>query len=214
MSLPVILMYLCIPLFGNGLYFLSYGSNGPECGITSIIFFNVAFLCLFLPYLFDSDKETHSRGVRQVLAATYMIVESLAALLFIANSASQTFALVTQGILLAVFLIIFFGTAATDNKTVTQNKEFQAKKSGHLCQTRFNLQLALANHSDPKSQAIIRNLLAELNSAPIHSNDSTEQIEILILAKSMEVANNPRSPHVEEFKRLLSQYKTIISFNN
>lgn len=213
MSLPIILMYFCIPLFGNGLYFLIYGSSGPACGVTTIIFFNAAFICLFLPYLFDYNKENHSRGVRQVLATSYMIVESLVTLLFIVNSATQTSALVTQGILLGLFLILFFGNAAIEKKTVTQSKEFQAKKSAPLHQARFNLQLALTNSSDPKSQSIIRNLLAELNSAPIHSNNSTEQIENLLLAKSKEVVSNPCSSHAEEFIRLLSQYKTIISFN-
>lgn len=214
MSLPIILMYLCIPLFGNGLYFLSYGSDGPECGITCIIFFNVAFFCLFLPNLFDSDKETNARGVRQLLATSYLVLESLVAFFFIVISASQNSALVIQGILLGVYLILFFGIAAADKRTVAQNQEFQAKKSVPLHQARLNLQLALANHTDPRSQATIRDLLGELNSAPIHSNSSTEQIENLILTKSMEVASNPHSPHVEELIRLLSQYKTIISFSN
>lgn len=214
MALPILIMYICIPLFGNGLYFLSYGSDGPSCGITSIIFFNVAFLCLFLPYLFDNDKETHSRGVRHILATIYMIIESLVALFFIINSANPTSALVTQGILLGVYLILFFGTVATDQKTASQTKEFQAKKSALLNQARFNLQFALTNHSDPKCQASLRDLLAEINSVPIHSNNSTVQIENKLLAKSMEVANNPDSLHVEEFIKLLHQYKTILSFKN
>ena len=214
MSLPIILMYLCIPFFGNGLYFLIYGSDGPPCGITSMIFFNVAFICLFLPYLFDSDKETHARGVKRVLASTYMIIEAMVALLFISNDGSRSSAVIVQGILLGIFLIVFFGVAATDEKTVAKNREFQAKKSLPLHQARINLQVALSNHTDPKSQGALRDLLADLNSAPIHSNNSTEQIENLILAKSLEVATNPDTINVREFQKLITHYKTIITFNH
>lgn len=212
MTPSVFLMYLCIPLFGNGLYFLAYGGDGPSCGIISIIFFNVAFLCLFLPYLFDSDKEVGARGVRKVTATYYMIIESVFAFLFIANSASEHTALVTQAILLGIFLIIFFGIASMDKKTNEQNIEFQNKKSQSLMQARLNLQLALTNNRDPQSCINLRNMLMDLNSAPIHSNEFTRHIEDLILRKSMEVANQPDAMNMREFQELIAQYKTIISF--
>lgn len=211
MALPVLLMYLCIPLFGNGIYFLTYGSDGPPCGIVSIIFFNVAFLCLLLPYLFDSDKEVGARGVRKTAATYYMIIESVIAFLFISNSASERTALVTQAILLGIFLIIFFGIASMDNKTRSQNVDFQNRKSQSLMQARLNLQLALTNKRDPQSCTNLRNMLMDLNSAPIHSNEFTKEIEDLILTKSMEVANQPDAMKTREFQELISQYKTIIS---
>lgn len=214
MTLPVFLMYLCIPLFGNGVYFLSFGGDGPSCGIISIIFFNVAFLCLLLPYLFDTDKEVGARGVRKTTATFYMIIEAVIAFLFISNSASKSTALVTQAILLGIFLIIFFGIASMDKKTKVQNMDFQNKKSHSLMQARLNLQLALTNHQDPQSCTNLRIMLADLNSAPIHSNEFTRQIEDLILTKSMEVANKPDAMNVREFQKLITQYKTIITFNH
>lgn len=214
MTLPVLLMYLCIPLFGNGVYFLTYGGDGPSCGIISLIFFNIAFLCLLLPYLFDSDKEVGARGVRKTTATYYMIIEAVIAFLFIANSASENTAFVTQAILLGVFLIIFFGIASMDKKTKAQNIDFQNRKSQSLMQARLNLQLALTNHQDPQSCINLRNMIADLNSAPIHSNDFTRQIEELILIKSMEVANKPDAMNVREFQKLIRQYKTVITFNH
>lgn len=214
MPLQVILMYLVIPLIGNGIYFLSYGSDGPDCGTVSIVFFNVAFLCLFLPYLFDEDKQVLSRGVRRVSATWYMIVESLLALLFIANDASERTALVTQGICLGLFLVIFFGISSMDRKTKFQDQEFQKKKSQHLLQARMNLQLALTNHKNPAYQSNLRNMLADLSSAPVHSSELTGNLEKEIMEKSAIVSQTPDNGNTQEFLKLISQYKTIISFNN
>lgn len=214
MTLPVLLMYFCIPLFGNGVYFLTYRGEGPSCGIISIIFFNIAFLCILLPYLFDSDKEVGARGVRKTAATCYMIVEAVIAFLFIANSVSERTALVTQSILLGIFLIIFFVIASMDKKTNAQNIDFQNKKSRSLIQARLNLQMALTNNQDPQSCKNLRTMLADLNSAPVHSNELTRKVEDLILSKSMEMANKPDTMNLKEFQNLINQYKTIITFNH
>lgn len=209
MNLPMILIYLAIPLVGNGIYFLSYGTHGPACGIISIIFFNVAFLCLFLPKLFDADKQVISRGVRKVLASTYMMLEAVLALIFISGNTSENTALVVQGILLGLFLVIFFGVATMDKKSKVQDEEFHNKKSDALLQARVNLQLALTNHRDPNYKSNLRNMLAELSSAPIHSNGLTGNLEKEIVEKSAIASELPDNKNTSEFNKLISQYKVL-----
>lgn len=210
-SLSAILMYICIPLFGNGVYFLSFGNDGPSCGLLCLLFFNIAFLCLFLPFLSSKVKESsYLKGGEKLYCIWYFIIETIIAFLFIYKDGSSTAALVTQMILLGLFLILFFSMSFSNQETHKSLNQFESSKSLDLLQARLNLQIALNQTSDVNLKERIRSLIAEINSSPIQTKPDTIAIERLICEKSCYISSDSQRYHFEEISNLLNQRKILL----
>lgn len=210
-NFPGVLMLLCIPLFGNGVYFLNFGDDGPSCGLICLLFFNISFLCLCLPLITKKVKDSsYLKGGEGLYCAWYLIIESIVAFLFIANNGSDNAALVTQMIMLGIFLILFFGMSSLNQATDKSLKVFDSAKSQDLLQARVNLQMALNSNVDTKQKEYIRKLIAEINSSPIHTKPQTMGIEKLICEKSSYISNDSQQHHFEEISSLLSQRKILL----
>lgn len=211
MTIPVILMLLCIPIFGNGAYFLAFGKEGPECGIISLIFFNISFLGLFLPLLSKNIKNSSFLNKGESFFATwYLIIESVIAFLFIYNQGSAVTALVTQFIILGIFLIIYLRMVNINAETNKRLNEFDNSKSQELLQARLNLQMALNSVTQSQHKELIRGLIAEINSSPIHSKAETKGLERLICEKSSYISSDSQPRHFEDISKLLTQRKILL----
>ena len=212
-SLFAILMYICIPLIGNGVYFLTFGDDGPSCGLLCLLFFNISFLCLFLPFLSSRVKDSsYLKGGERLFCVWYFIIETITAFFFILKDGSSNAALVTQMLLLGLFLILFFGMSASNQTTHRSLTEFNNTKSQDLLQARLNLQMALNHPGDVNHKERIRSLIAEINSSPIHTKPETINIERLICEKSSYISIESQPHHFEEISKLLNQRK-ILLFN-
>lgn len=211
MTIPYILMLLCIPLFGNGIYFFAFGQDGPECGIISLIFFNISFLCLFIPLLSKKVKDSSYLNKGESLYVTwYLIIESIVAFLFIYYHASAVTATVIQLILLGIYIISYLSMMNVNAHTDKSLKEFNNAKSQELLQARVNLQIALNSISHPQHKERIRGLIAEINSSPIHSKAETKGLERLICEKSSYISSDSQPHHFEEIRNLLNQRKFLL----
>lgn len=213
MSISGLLMLLCIPLIGNGVYFLNYGKDGPSCGLICLLFFNISFLCLFLPLITRKVKvASYFKGGERLYCVWYLIIESIVAFLFIANNASNNMALVIQMILLGLFLVTVFGMTAINQATAKSLTEFDTAKSQDLLQARLNLQLALNSKVDSRQKEYIHRLIAEINSSPVYTKPQTLGIEKLISEKSSFISHESLPSDFDEISNLISQRK-ILLFN-
>lgn len=213
MTIPSILMLLCIPFFGNGAYFLAFGNDGPECGIISLIFFNISFLCLFLPLLSRKVKDSaYLNKGENLFAIWYLVIESIVAFLFIYNNGSAVAASVSQFLLLGIFLVSYLRMVNANSQTDKSLNDFNNTKSQELLQARLYLQMALNSVTQPKHKEMIRGLIAEINSSPIHSKAETKGLEKLICEKSSYISSDSQVHHFEDISRLLNQRK-ILLFN-
>lgn len=215
-SLPAILMYLCIPLIGNGVYFLTFYEDGsPSCGLLCLLFFNISFLCLFLPFLSSKVKDSsYLKGGENLFCVWYFIIETIIAFLFILKEGSPTAALVTQMLLLGLFMILFFRISSANQNTHRSLTEFNNTRSQDLLQARINLQMALNHSGDINHKERIRSLIAEINSSPVHTKPETAGIERLINEKSSYISTDSQLHHFEEISQLINQRKTLFSINN
>lgn len=207
-TIPQLLMYLCIPLFGDGLYFLLYGNEGPECGVISLIFFNIAFLSLFLPYVTTSVKDSSflKKGLSTV-TGFYMVIESILAFMFISLDGSERVALTVQCLVLGLFLIIFFRIVHTNRVTDISLKEWNNSSSEYLRQSRELLQTALALQNDPVIREHIRETLSMISSMPLQQNVATDQLDKIILQKSIDISSQPSLESLKDLKKILAQRK-------
>lgn len=209
--LTAILMYICIPLFGNGVYFLSFKNDEPPCGPLCMIFFNIAFMCLFLPFLSSKVKDSsYLKGGENIFCLWYFIIETIIAFLFIYNDGSSNAALVIQMLLLGLFLILFFSMSFSNQKTNKSLKQFESTQSQDLLKARLNLQIALTKASDVVIKERIHSLISEINSSPIHTKPDTMVIEKLICEKSSNISNYSQLYHFEEISNLLNQRKFLL----
>lgn len=210
-SISSLLMLLCIPLFGNGAYFIAFGDNAPECGITCLVFFNISFLCLFLPMLFGNVKDSaFLKGGAFIVATWYLIIEIIVAILFLSNKGSITAALLTQFLLLGIFLICFFRLTSTNERTERSLQETQKSRSQEMSQARLNLQLALNSLKDPRDKERVRALLSEINSSPMHSTPTTAELEKQICEKIGYISSDSQPYHYQEISNLLKQRRTLL----
>lgn len=211
-TISSLLMLLCIPLFGNAAYFFAFGGHdGPDCGKICLIFFNISFLCLFLPLLFQSVKDSsYLKGGQCLFSVWYLIIETIIAFLFICREGSPKAALITQFLLLGIFLMCFFGISSMNTKTNQGLKDFQESKSNEMQVARLNLQLALNTIKDQKHRERIRELISEINSTPVHSNAQTEGLERLIREKCSYISSDSQTYHFDEISNLLKQRRTLL----
>ena len=117
-SVSTFLFYLCIPIFGNALYFIVCDGNPTESEIANIAFFNIAFICLLLPALTKckADEKHHSGGQR-ILSSIYLIITTLIASCFIYNYVSLKTTLIVQTLFLGLFLFCYLGTLSANERS-------------------------------------------------------------------------------------------------
>ena len=117
-SVSTFLFYLCIPIFGNALYFIVCDGNPTESVIVNIIFFNIAFFCLFLPAITSrKTDEIHQSGGLRFLCSIYWIITTLIASCFVYNYVCLKTTLIVQTLLLGLFLFFYLGILRANERS-------------------------------------------------------------------------------------------------
>lgn len=209
-SAATLIMYLIIPIVGNGAYFIGCNGNYPSCGMISMIFFNISFLCLFLPLLTNSrGDEVQQRGGQRLLASMYLVIESVIALLYIFNNAKATSAGVVQLLLFGVFILIYFGINRANLQSTQSIQNNRASRSDALLEANSMLRLKMNDLADSCQRDVIRLAVSELTSMPVTSSQATMRIDERILASTEELCDNPTKENYLRFSNLVAKRRTM-----
>ena len=210
-----IIIYTCITLICNALYYFACEDSYPDCGTLSIVFVNLALLSQFLSLIIKNDMvENNQKNGQRFICSVYLIFEIIVAGFCVYNNVSIVKAGILQILMFGVFIITFFGIARAYVKTNRAIADSRSSKSGSLVDTNNTLRCAIARCQSIEDQNILQEILAEINSMPITSNEMLEQIDSEILIKTTELCKNPKSLIKGELSRLLNRRKTMLMVIN
>lgn len=207
---------LLVGILGNLAYFFYYHGSFPNCGTTCIIFFNIAFLCLFLPLLsHDVDRSLHLKDGAQVSAWIYFIVEAILCLTLLSSEkATWENALIWQIIVLALFLIFFFYNNEANRKSDIALKEARSARSACLLEAKIILADKLPQATNTEAYNALKSAIDYLSSIPLRQSEETSQIDERILNHTSILANNPTRENAIRFGELIQRRNSLVRILN
>lgn len=215
MNLLSILSTICLGVAGNILYFIVFGGHFPECGAWTLVFFNLAFLSLFLPLVskrvYRSQYLSSGAGV---ICSAYFIIEVIIAVSLLDNDSSIPCAIAWQSGLLFLFLFVFLFNESANLRTHNSLKHNRENHSHNLIEARAIITDALSQENDSEHKKILRSAFEELSAIQITSADITRDIEKQILDSAKDLTGVPSVSNLQQFSRhILRRNAMLRSFN-
>lgn len=206
-NLPKILL----GLLGNALYFIYFEDSYPNCGVACVVFFNLAFLSLFLPMFATAvTKSEYLKSGLQLLAWGYFFIEVLLAVCLLGNNSPAKTALLWQAAFFVIFIALFFYIDNSNRKTNTTIRMTKEAISPSLLEAKMIISDKLTLTSDPVEAAALRSALADLNSSPISSFPHTADLESRILSLANELISEPGREISASFSQLVMRRNNMI----
>lgn len=198
-------------IFGNLIYFIFYHGNYPECGTACVIFFNIAFCCLFLPLIANNvHRSEYLVSGLNMLCWIYFFVETLLAICLLSNSTPAGNALLWQFAILAVFLVIFFTLDNANRKTDISVKQHRQAISSALLEAKMILNDKLTQCTNSEECAALRSGIADLSASVMSESEKTKDIEDRILTAANELASCPCREKAQAFSQLIMRRNSLI----
>lgn len=206
-----LLTLLLIPLIGNAIYLTAFHDMYPDCGNWCILFFNISFLTLFLPALWNwKHGGRYLKSGQQLIATFYLSMECVLAIWLLSENQSSKTALLWQMALLGVFLLIFFWIAKKNTHTEESLILDRSRRSKALTSSLGALRASISEHKSEIAKTILQSAIADISGSPVYSMPETEEIESKILRISLKLSENPEPDTYSELNMLLSKRRALI----
>ena len=210
MMFYTVLIYLIVAIVGNGAFYFSCQGEYDSCVVVSSIFFNIAVLYQFFPFLTNKEEhEKNQKAGQKLICSLYLIfviiVSSWSMYYDVSYVASGTF----QIIMLGIFLTIYFSVAKANVKSNRLISDAKTNRSSSLMDAKTNIRCAIATCMSRDQRAILREASSELDSMSISDENRLDMIDSEILSKVSELCNNPDNALKRELSQLIQKRKSM-----
>lgn len=182
LSVASVAILICLLIVGNASIFIVYGSDLPGCGVSCLVFYNIAALCTLLPAIAKKVRNaTYLAGSLKVLCAVYFLIEAILVVIFLDHDTPMHKATVWQLVFLILFIIVFASIDSSNRRTSRGMQQMRESISYPLREAEMILNDAMALTDDAHKRRLIRTVLDDVSATPYNSDNNLSTLDEQIL---------------------------------